>query len=296
MSPQVPSLADRQGVSLAGLVFTRDLHWIFREQSVSDVGIDALVEVVSAGTATGDLLALQVKSGTSFFRERTAEGFVFRGDVDHLEYWLRYPIPVLLILCSPEQGRCWWQPIDYECVKYTSKGWKTIVPFANELGAKSVDSIRAFVKTWRADRRERGVPAEDELSVVFHWLGRCKLVHKLDQSPYPPRALSDLQAPDLLAAFEVEGATIPVLIEVAELSAGGVPSWEPSYVDALQRYATLLELPLLIALKYLTFWTLFEARHLRVVNDKLTISFSEAMSETLLGLLAGDFFFHFAQA
>jgi len=45
--PQV-SLVDRQGVSLTSLIFTRDLQWIFREQPVSDVGIDALVEIVSA--------------------------------------------------------------------------------------------------------------------------------------------------------------------------------------------------------------------------------------------------------
>jgi Domain of unknown function (DUF4365) len=108
MSPQVRSLIDRQGINLSGLIFTRDLNWIFREQPVSDVGIDALVEIVSAGAATGDLLALQLKSGDSFFCERTDEGFAFRGDADHLEYWLRYPIPVLLILCSPDQNRCWW--------------------------------------------------------------------------------------------------------------------------------------------------------------------------------------------
>lgn len=293
MSPQVPSLVDRQGVALASLTFTRDLHWIFREQPVSDVGIDGIVEIVSEGFATGDVLALQVKSGDSFFRERTAEGFVFRDHAHHLEYWLRYQIPVLLILCSPKENRCWWQPIDYECVESTGKGWKTVVPLANELGEESAESIRAFVKTWRDDRRERGLPSEDELSVILYWLGHCKLVHKLDQIPYPPGASSHYQVPGLLAAFEVDGTAVPVLIEVAEFPAGGIPSWEPAYVDALQRYADLLGLPLLVAMKYVTFWTLFEVRHLRMDGDKLTISLSEAMSETLLGLLAGDFSFSF---
>jgi hypothetical protein len=295
MSPQVPSLVDRSGVTLASHIFTQHLHWIFREQPVLDIGIDALVEVLSGETPTGDLLAVQVKSGASYFREKTAEGFVFRGDTDHLEYWLRYPIPVLLILCSPEENRCWWQPIDYEYVKNTKKnGWKTIVPLTNELGQKSVESILAFANTWRVGRRARGLPAEDELSVVFHWLGRCKLVHKLNQFPYPPDALNQFQVPDLLAAFEVDGTAVPVLIEVTEFPAGGVPSWEPAYVDSLQRYAALVGLPLLIAMKYVTFWTLFESRHLQRVKDKLTISpLKEAMSETLLGLLAGDFSFSF---
>lgn len=289
----MPSLVDRQGIGLSQLKFTRDLGWIFREQSVSDVGIDALVEIVSAGFATGDLLALQVKSGDSLFRERTDEGFVFRGDADHLEYWLRYPIPVLLILCSPDQSRCWWQSIDYGCVKPTGKGWKTVVPLANELGKKSVEPIREFVKSWQADRRERGVPVEDELSVIFNWLGQCRLVHKLDQSLNPLRALDRFRVPDLFAAFEVEGVTIPSLIEVADWPSGGIPSWEPVYIESLQRYADLLGLPLLIALKYVDFWTLFEVRHLQSANNKLTISPVEAMKETLLCLLAGDFSFSF---
>lgn len=87
---------------MSALIFTRDLHWIFRELPVPDIGIDALVEVVSEGEATGEWIALQVKSGESFFREKSAEGFVYRGDADHLEYWLNLPIPTLLVLCSSE--------------------------------------------------------------------------------------------------------------------------------------------------------------------------------------------------
>ena len=96
-----------------------------------------------------------------------------------------------------------------------------------------------------------------------------------------------------MAVFEVDKTVVPVLIEVVDLSAGGAPSLEPSYVDALQHYAALTKTPLLIALKHLTFWTLFEARHLRQAGDNLTISLSEAMGETLLCLLAGDFSFSF---
>lgn len=143
-----------------------------------------------------------------------------------------------------------------------------------------------------ARRLERGLPAEDELSVLVHWLGRCKLVHKLDQFPYPPGIWSHYRVPDLLAVFEVDGSSVPVLIEV-KTCADGVLSWKPDYIGALQSYAALLNLPLLIAWKHQTFWTLFEARHLRKANKNLNISFPQAMSETLLGLLAGDFSFSF---
>jgi Holliday junction resolvase len=145
-----------------------------------------------------------------------------------------------------------------------------------------------------ARRLDRGLPAEDELSVIFHWLGRCKLVHKLDQFPYPPGIWSHYRVPDLLAVFEVDGFSVPVLIEVKN-SADSILSWKPDYLDALQSYAALLKMPLLVAWKHRTFWTLFEARHLRKAKKNLKISFSEAMSETLLGLLAGDFSFSFRQ-
>jgi hypothetical protein len=188
-------------------------------------------------------------------------------------------------------NRCWWQPIDHQSIEYTGKGWKTFVPLTNELGSDSVEPIRAFVRSWQSARGLRGLPAEDELSVIFHWLGRCKLVHKLPQLIYPTGASDQFQVPDLLAAFEVDGTVVPVLVEVTDFWAGGILIWEPAYVDLLQRYAKLLGLPLLIALKYVNLWTLFEVRHLRKMKDKLTISPPEAMGETLLGLLAGDFSF-----
>lgn len=90
--PQV-SLVDRQGISLASLIFTRDLQWIFREQSVSDVGIDAIGEIVSAGSATGNLLGLQIKSGNSFFAEPAEDGFLFRGRQPALRVLAAVPDP-----------------------------------------------------------------------------------------------------------------------------------------------------------------------------------------------------------
>lgn len=241
------SLVDRQGLALAELIFIRDLQWIFREQLVKDVGIDAIVEIVSSGSATGKLIAVQIKSGESYFSESTADGLIFRSDSQHLEYWLRYPMPVLVVLCRPSQNRCWWQIIDSHRVTLTGRGWKTLVPFTNELGPTSADSIRAQVHAWRAQRQERDRPMEDEFSVILQWLGGCRLVHKLHQFAFPPGPSQRFSIPALVAGFEVDDTTIPVLIDVADWSSGGMPSWEPSYVDSLQRYANLLSMPLLIA-------------------------------------------------
>ena len=155
------------------------------------------------------------------------------------------------------------------------------------LGWSDPAGIAAFVK-----RLERGLPAEDELCVVFHWLGQCRLVHKLDQFPYPPGVWKQYRVPDLLAGFEMSEQHYPVLIEV-KASVRDFLSWKPDYLSSLQRYADLLGLPLLVAWKHRTFWTLFEARHLRPAPTRLKISFEGAMKESLLGVLGGDFSFCF---
>jgi Holliday junction resolvase len=139
---------------------------------------------------------------------------------------------------------------------------------------------------------DKGLPAEDELSAILHWLGRCRLVHRLDQAQYPPDSKIKYQVPDLMAVFEHGGRMLPALIEVKS-SDKDVLSWRPQYINSLQRYSELLRIPLLIGWKHRSFWALFEPRHFRPSVSNLKISFTEALRETLLGQLAGDFSFCF---
>ena len=55
---------DRIGVQQVGSLFERN-GYIFREQPISDYGIDAHVEIVEEENVTGELIALQIKSGAS---------------------------------------------------------------------------------------------------------------------------------------------------------------------------------------------------------------------------------------
>jgi hypothetical protein len=50
---------DRDGVNAVEGIFIRELKWIFREQAISDWGIDAHVEVTNRDEPSGRLLALQ---------------------------------------------------------------------------------------------------------------------------------------------------------------------------------------------------------------------------------------------
>jgi Holliday junction resolvase len=136
----------------------------------------------------------------------------------------------------------------------------------------------------RVARLDQGLPAEDEFIAACAWLGQTELIHKLDQHQSPPASRAALQVPDLLARFK---AARPVLIEVKSKRDNKL-SLRPDYLGRLTAYAEMVGMPLLIAWKYYGAWTLFEARHLKKARTNYNISFSEAMRQNLLGVLAGD--------
>jgi hypothetical protein len=125
---------ERLGVFLAGQKVS-SLGHIFREQTTNDVGIDAHVEVVDQSTrcVSGQLLALQIKAGPSYFKEENTDGFVFRGDLNHLDYWLSHSLPVFLLLVDTATQKIYWQDITESNTERLNKGWKVTVPRINLL-------------------------------------------------------------------------------------------------------------------------------------------------------------------
>lgn len=134
----------------------------------------------------------------------------------------------------------------------------------------------------------RGLPREDEFAVVCTWLGQCKLVHKLDQNQAPASSAEVFQVPDLLAVFQHGDRKIPVLIEV-KASQARTLSFRPDYRDRLLAYAETLGLPMLIAWKHHSIWSLFEIGHMTRADKNYNIALGTALSESLLSALAGDF-------
>ncbi|MCH7920652.1 MAG: hypothetical protein IIC50_22065, partial [Planctomycetes bacterium] len=66
----------------------------------------------------------------------------------------------------------------------------------------------------RVRRLDFGLPAEDEFMHLLCWLGKCTLIHKLDQGQFPIASKASYQVPDLLASFDTEAGPKVVLIEV----------------------------------------------------------------------------------
>lgn len=59
---------ERIGVSYCALTAERN-NWMFREQPINDIGIDAHMEFVEDDKPR-QLLALQIKSGSSWFKRK----------------------------------------------------------------------------------------------------------------------------------------------------------------------------------------------------------------------------------
>lgn len=139
----------------------------------------------------------------------------------------------------------------------------------------------------RVRRLDIGLPVEDEFSVVCAWLGKCQLLHKLDQHQVPIASKQEFQVPDLLAKFSTQTGKAPVLIEVKSKK-DTLMSFKPEYMRRLQNYADLVGMPLLVAWKFHSLWMLFEARHMKKADKNFNINLETAMRENLLGVLAGD--------
>jgi hypothetical protein len=135
-------LTARQGVEAVRAAITAELEWYPREPAAPDYGIDLYVECADAGVPNGRMLALQIKSGTSYLAEREGESWVFRGDQRHLRYWLAHSLPVVLVLHDPEGKATYWQALNEQTVTSTGKGWKALVPADQRLDAKSAPVLR----------------------------------------------------------------------------------------------------------------------------------------------------------
>jgi hypothetical protein len=105
---------ERSGVIQVALALN-ELNLIFRETPNADVGIDGQVEHVTAnGEASGKILAVQIKSGISYFNDKGDAWGYYVSD-KHKEYWQSYPIPVFLFLHHPKDNLIYFTDVRHFC-------------------------------------------------------------------------------------------------------------------------------------------------------------------------------------
>lgn len=135
---------ERQGVGHAMTAFEK-IDFAFREQHESDYGVDAHIELIEDERPTGQLLGVQLKTGESYLSERVQNGFVFRTDGKHIEYWLNHSLPIIITLCDLENSKLYWQHISRDNALQTGKGYNIIIPFEQRVDADSVDLLKSLV-------------------------------------------------------------------------------------------------------------------------------------------------------
>lgn len=133
---------ERLGIAFLDGFFAEN-GWIFREQSILDYGIDAHAEIVENEYPSGKLIAIQSKSGLSFFEKPNDNSFQFYPEEKHVQYWLGHYLPVILVLYHPEQKQAYWQIVIEENVVSTGKGWKIYVPKDNNF-SNAADCLKKF--------------------------------------------------------------------------------------------------------------------------------------------------------
>ena len=141
------SSIERRGVHHCGEMAERN-NWMFREQPIDDVGIDAHMEFIESTGKPKQLLALQIKSGSSWFKEKKDNYIIFRYiNERQYNYWTMNSLPCIVVLYNPDDDMCIWEKLTVEAIEKTKggKGFFVKVPlnqvFLNDLSNEKLLSF-----------------------------------------------------------------------------------------------------------------------------------------------------------
>lgn len=134
---------ERIGVHKVALILS-EMGLIFRETSNSDTGVDGQIEVVDEHNyAISRIMAVQIKSGSSYLHDN-GNNWHFYVDEAHKNYWRLFPIPVMLVVYNPTDGKAYF--IDAKFALNTNE--KIEIPKENVLCKENKE---LFLKTVGGD-------------------------------------------------------------------------------------------------------------------------------------------------
>jgi len=168
------SAKERVGVNAVEKIVIEELGWIFREQPIVDVGIDAHIERVDDGNPTGKLVAVQIKTGPGHFHE-TDDSYIYYGKLVHLEYWTGHSLPVVLIAHLPKTGETLWVSIDEKTAERTKKNWKVSIPKSNVFGIDMEEVLAGLFEGTTAQQRLRKLAIDEPLMRHIRGGGKVSL-------------------------------------------------------------------------------------------------------------------------
>ena len=169
---------ERIGVHHCGEVAEAN-GWMFREQDVDDVGIDAYIEFTENDGKSRQLLALQIKSGESWFKEQKGEFVIFRSiNERQYNYWTTNSLPCILVLYNPSNQVCIWQKLTVDTIEKTrtGKGYFVKVPISQIfLNTKSKEELFSFSKLPEHITNYNFLLSQKKFMQIIHDGGEVKL-------------------------------------------------------------------------------------------------------------------------
>ena len=136
-------LVDQQGIGYITSVFAT-VDCVLNEHT-RETGIDAILEIRGKEyEGTGKFIAIQLKSGASFFQNESHDYYSIYVDNDHIEYWLRCCLPVMLIIYSPSLKKAYWTSIDKRLFVKTAKMYRIDMPKVNVLNQITKNTLLQF--------------------------------------------------------------------------------------------------------------------------------------------------------
>lgn len=160
----------RIGVHMCGAMF-EEHDFIFREEAIEDYGIDAIIETKEDGVPSGKLIAVQIKSGESYFSKQDENHIVYYIDNKHRDYWINHSLPVIIALYKKESNECFWEVVDKQTLIPTKTQWKILVPKKQTINSscKKLHEIAqnmseyehrhaslVFAKEWMKEAKKQG--------------------------------------------------------------------------------------------------------------------------------------------
>lgn len=118
------------------------MGWEFRRTpQEADFGIDGYIDIVTPERyVTGKSIAVQIKCGPSYFRTKTSNGWTYRGQLKHVNYYLNSPTGILLIIVN-EAGEAWWRLFEVYETSKSPAGWTIEIPSAQAFSPEAKSSL-----------------------------------------------------------------------------------------------------------------------------------------------------------
>jgi hypothetical protein len=137
----------KSGLTILTSIVENKLGWLLRPtHQEEDFGIDAYIDIVTKqGQVTGKSIAVQVKSGQSYFKEKSKFGWIYYGEIRHLNYYLNNEIPIIIVLVNIEKKKAFWALCDPAQTEKHGNRWSITIPFNQPLDSKSKNELIKYV-------------------------------------------------------------------------------------------------------------------------------------------------------